>query len=103
MVKEILEKLIKQYADVFPSELPAGLPPLRGTTGVEINTKECVQPVGRYGPRMSTEDREAAGKILAELLEKGFIRPSRSQWGSPMFLVAKRGGTKRMVIDYRAL
>ena len=38
-----------------------------------------------------------------ELLAKGFIRPSRSPWGSPMFLVAKPDGGKRMVIDYRAL
>ena len=41
--------------------------------------------------------------MLKELLAKGFIRPSRSPWGSPMFLVEKPDGGKRMVIDYRAL
>ncbi|MDR3546153.1 MAG: hypothetical protein P4L30_10355, partial [Candidatus Limnocylindrales bacterium] len=98
-----LARLTKEFADVFPAELPAGLPPLRGVEGVHIPTGENARPIGRYGPRMSAEDTEAAGKIIEELLAKGFIRPSRSPWGSPMFLVAKPDGTRRMVIDYRAL
>ena len=61
------------------------------------------EPFGRYGPRMTEEDTREAEGMLKELLAKGFIRPSRSPWGSPMFLVDKPDGSKRMVIDYRAL
>ena len=99
-----LAGVLKDYADVFPTDLPAGLPPMRGNDGVRIEMKDnAATPGGRYGPRMTPEDTDAAGVMIDELLTKGFIRPSRSPWGSPMFLVAKPDGGKRMVIDYRAL
>ena len=42
-------------------------------------------------------------KQLEELLEKGFIRPSSSPWGSPAIFVKKTDGTLRMCVDYRPL
>jgi hypothetical protein len=100
LVRQLTER---EFADVFPSELPAGLPPTRGTTPFRIELKPGTQPFGRYGPRMTAADTQEAEKMLKDLLAKGFIRPSRSPWGSPMFLVEKPDGGKRMVIDYRAL
>ena len=88
---------------MFPEELPAGVPPARDSEPFRIELKEGTRPFGRYGPRMTEENTQAAGKMIRELLAKGFIRPSRSPWGSPMFLVEKPDGGKRMVIDYRAL
>ncbi|GKF26852.1 putative reverse transcriptase domain-containing protein, partial [Tanacetum coccineum] len=38
-----------------------------------------------------------------ELLDKGFIRPSSSPWGSPVFFVKKKDGTFTMCIDYREI
>lgn len=38
---------------------------------------------------------------LQELLDKGFIRPSVSSWGAPMFFVKRKEGSIRMCIDYR--
>ena len=40
---------------------------------------------------------------LQELLDKGFIRPSVSPWGSPVLFVKKKDGTLRMCIDYRQI
>ena len=100
LVRQLTER---EFAGVFPSELPAGLPPTRGATPFRIELKPGTQPFGRYGPRMTAADTQEAEKMLKELLAKGFIRPSRSPWGSPMFLVEKPDGGKRMVIDYRAL
>jgi hypothetical protein len=40
---------------------------------------------------------------LHSLLEKGFIRPSASPWGSPTLFVLKKDGTQRLCVDYRAL
>ena len=39
---------------------------------------------------------------LQELLEKGFIRSSVSQWGASMLFV-KKYGTLRLCVDYRQL
>ena len=40
---------------------------------------------------------------LQELLDKGFIRPSMSSWGTPVLLVCKKDGSLRLCIDYRIL
>ena len=40
---------------------------------------------------------------LQELLEKGFIRPSVSPWGAPVFFVNKKDGTLQLCVDYRQL
>ena len=39
--------------------------------------------------------------IVNELLEQGVIRPSKSQYATPAFLVPKSGGGFRLVVDYR--
>jgi len=38
-----------------------------------------------------------------ELLDKGFIRPSSSEWGCPVLFVKKKDQSLRMCVDYRPL
>jgi hypothetical protein len=40
-------------------------------------------------------------KMVDDLLEKGVVRPSKSPYPSPAFLLPKRGGGFRTVVDYR--
>ncbi len=40
---------------------------------------------------------------IRENLEKGYIRPSHSQYSSPFFFVGKKDGKFRPVVDYRKL
>ena len=40
---------------------------------------------------------------LNNLLDKGFIRPNISPWGSPVLFVKKKDGSSRICIDYRQL
>ena len=42
-------------------------------------------------------------EIVQDLLDKGVIRKSYSQYASPAFLVPKPSGGQRMVVDYRLL
>ena len=64
--------------DVFPDELP-GLPPHRMT------------PVELQELRVQ----------LQEILDKGFIRPSTSPWGTSVLFAKKKGKTLRLCVDYR--
>jgi len=40
-------------------------------------------------------------KFIDDLLRKGIVRPSKSPYASPAFLLPKSGGGCRMVVDYR--
>jgi hypothetical protein len=40
---------------------------------------------------------------LQELLDKGYILPSSSPWGSPALFMKKKDGSLRMCVDYRPL
>jgi hypothetical protein len=52
---------------------------------------------------MTTSELAKLKKHITELLEKGFIRPSSSPWGTPMIFVMKKDGTRRLCVDYHAL
>ncbi|KAJ6836862.1 uncharacterized protein M6B38_324605 [Iris pallida] len=52
---------------------------------------------------MNKEELAELNKQIKELLSKGFIQPSASPWGAPVYFVKKKDGTLRLVIDYRAL
>lgn len=53
--------------------------------------------------RLSLADLDELRLTLDDLLASGAIQPSDSPWGAPVLFVLKKDGTKRMVIDYRAL
>ena len=40
---------------------------------------------------------------LEEMLANNIVEESKSEWSSPMVIVGKRDGTRRICIDYRKL
>ena len=60
-------------------------------------------PISQRPYRMNPEELTELKKQLADMLSKGFIRPSASPWGSPIIFVDKRDGTTRLCVDYRKL
>lgn len=53
--------------------------------------------------RLSLRDNISVRNILNDLLSNNIIRPSQSQFSSPIVLVKKKNGDVRMCIDYRTL
>lgn len=96
-----LEKTIKDYSDVFRTELPEGPPPDRGIEH-PINTNNA-KPVNRNPYPLSCLQEKELIKQVNDLLAKGLIKVSSSPWGAPILFVKKKDDTWRMVVDYRAL
>jgi hypothetical protein len=93
--------VVSEYPDVFPEELP-GLPPER-EIDFSIELVPGTAPISRAPYRMAATELVELKKQLAELLDKGFIRPSVSPWGAPVLFVKKKDGSLRLCIDYRQL
>lgn len=75
--KAVFHPVVEEYPDVF-ADLPAGLPPDRGV-GHSINTGNS-PPVSRNMYRLSPKEKAEVERQLKELVDKGFVQPSRSAW-----------------------
>ena len=60
-------------------------------------------PISKTLHRMALVELQELRVQLQELLDKGFIRPSTSPWGTPVLFAKKNDKTLRLCIDYRQL
>ena len=97
----VLQKLLEEYA-VFPEDLPDRLPPDRGV-GHTIPLQPGQKPPFRPLYRLSPLEHQEVQTQVKMLLEKGWIEPSVSPFGSPILFVQRKEGSLRMCVDYRAV
>ena len=97
-----VQNILNQFSDVFPRELPTGLPPQRSLDH-RIDLVPGAEPPHRAPYRMSPKGLDALKKELQELTDKGYIQPSVSPFGAPVLFVPKKDGGLRLCVDYRAL
>uniref|UniRef100_A0A2N9J6M3 Reverse transcriptase domain-containing protein n=1 Tax=Fagus sylvatica TaxID=28930 RepID=A0A2N9J6M3_FAGSY len=96
------EKQKKQeYEDVFPNDVPSGLPPIRGIEHQIDFVPDATIPK-RPAYRSNPETKELQGQV-EELLAKGHVRESMSPCAVSVLLVPKKDGTWRMCVDCRAI
>ncbi|GFX06077.1 hypothetical protein TNCV_446521 [Trichonephila clavipes] len=60
-------------------------------------------PVYQPARRLSFSENRDVNKQIDEWLEQGIVRPSSSEYASPIVLVKKKDGTTRLCVDYRRL
>ncbi|KAK2441465.1 hypothetical protein QL285_012763 [Trifolium repens] len=94
-------RLVQDFQDVFPSEIPA-FPPCREVEFF-IDLQPGTGPISESAYRMAPSELVELKSQIEDLLEKGFIRPSVSPWGAPVLLVKKKDGKSRLCVDYRKL
>jgi hypothetical protein len=93
--------VVREFPDVFPEELP-GLPPDREVE-FAIELIPGTSPISRRPYRMPPNELAELKVQLKELLDKGFIRPSKSEWGCPALFIKKKDQSLQMCVDYRPL
>jgi hypothetical protein len=57
-------------------------------------------PVSKTPYRMSTPELKELQMKLEEILKNGYIRPSVSPWGAPIFFVKTKDGKLRLCINF---
>ena len=93
--------MVYEYEDIFSDEL-FGLHPQRDvdfTSELHPGTSS----ISMTPHRMTPAELQELKVQLHELLDKGFIKPSTSPWGSPVLFSKNKDKTFRLYIDYRQL
>src|SRR5688572_573133 len=83
------QRILEDYKDVFPEQLPKGLLPRRNVDHKIILELESKPP---FGPvyRISFKKQDELKKQLQKLLQQGAIQPSVSPYGAQFCLYRKR-------------
>ena len=92
-----LLRVVCEYEDVFPDELP-GLPPQRVVDfGIELHPGTL--PISMTPHRMAPVELQELRVQLQELLDKGFIRRSTSPWVALVLFTKKKDKTLQLCIN----
>jgi hypothetical protein len=94
--QESKEPVVNEFPDVFPEEL-LGIPPNRDIEFV-IDLVLSTAPIYKRLYRMAAKQLFELKYQINEMLEKAYIHPSSSPWGTPMIFVPKKDGTQMICV-----
>ena len=103
--EELLARLpdvLKDQVDCFDHKEANKLPPHRKEDH-KIRLVPGATPPAKKTYGLSRDQAAVVKAYVDEMLGKGYIRPSSSDYAAPVLVVKKPGGGLRVCIDYRAL
>ncbi|WMV38181.1 hypothetical protein MTR67_031566 [Solanum verrucosum] len=96
-----LVPIVYEFPEVFLEDFPRIPPERKIDFGIDLLLD--TQPISITPYRMALAELKESKEQLKDLLDKGFIIPSISPWGAPVFFVKKKDSSLKMCIDYRQL
>ncbi|XP_052724926.1 uncharacterized protein LOC128194132 [Vigna angularis] len=97
-----IQNLLKTFDDIFPKDIPIGLPPLRGIEH-QIDFVPGATLPNRPAYRTNPQETKEIESQVQDLLDKGWVQKSLSPCAVPALLVPKKDGKWRMCCDCRAI
>jgi len=98
----VVFNVLQEYEDVFPDEVPPGLPPKRGIEH-QIDLVPGASLPNRAAYYTNLEETKEIQQQVEELIKKGYVQESLSPCVVPILLVPKKDGSWRMCVDCRAI
>ena len=102
LVPDIVKVVLQEFEDVFPSELPNELSPIRGIEHQMDFLLGSSLP-NRAAYKANPNETKELQRQVDELLAKGLVHESLSPCAVPVILVPKKDGSWRMCVDCRAI
>jgi mRNA-degrading endonuclease RelE of RelBE toxin-antitoxin system len=98
-----LQDILTPFLDTVLADPPNfdGIPERPEDQRIEL--KPGAQVKNRPVRRLSEKEREALLEKLKDLLDRGFIQASKSQYGANVLFAKKKDGGLRLCIDYREI
>jgi len=93
---------LQDFEDVFPKEVPQGLPPLRGIEH-QIDLIPGASLPNRPAYQSNPQETKEIQKQVEDLMQNGWVKESLSPCAVPVILVPKKDGTWRMCTNCRAI
>nr|GEU34777.1 reverse transcriptase domain-containing protein [Tanacetum cinerariifolium] len=93
--------VVREFPDVFSEDLSDLLP--SHEVEFRIDLIHGAMPVAKFPYRLAPTKMQELANQLKELQDKGFIRPSSSPWGAPVFFVMKKDGSFHLLSGYNQL
>ena len=84
--------LLQEFEEIFPAEIPPGLPPMRGIEH-QIDLILGATLPNRAAYRTKSDQTKKIQRHVQELLDHGYVHKSLSPCAVPIILVPKKDGT----------
>ena len=92
-------RLLKEYPSISVPYFHKEVLPHSITHDIETKGP----PIHSKARRLAPDKAKAAKAEIQQMMKLGIVRPSKSEWASPLHLVSKGPNTWRVCRDYRAL
>jgi len=92
-----------EFLDVFEEEEKAKLHPHKPTVELDIKLQEGQGAPVKKIYALSQEELKELWNYIKQNKERGWIRETYSEGGSPIMFVKNKDGMLRLCVDYRAL
>ncbi|KAG9447516.1 hypothetical protein H6P81_013644 [Aristolochia fimbriata] len=95
VVPKEITRVLEEYKYVMPKELPHHLPPRREVDH-KIELEPGTRPLAKAPYWMAPKELEELRRQLGEMLDTGFIQPSKAPYGGPVLFQKKKDNSMRL-------